>query len=66
MLQGTADAALAGGCGVGEALEPGVRVWGRVARWAAWGALGKYRGPRCPQPAKAAAQAARTTVLTRI
>lgn len=41
MPQGAAEAALAGGCGVGAAPEPGVRVWGRVARWAAWGALGK-------------------------
>jgi hypothetical protein len=59
----------AGGWGAEVAVEgaaPGVSVSGRVARWAAAGPEGRYSGPRWPQPAMAAALAARTTVLTRI
>ncbi len=49
-----------------EGVAPGVSVSGRVARWAAAGSEGRYSGPRWPQPAMAAALAARTSVLTRI
>ena len=44
----------------------GVSVCGSVARWLAAGPLGRYRGPRWPQPARAAALTARTSALTRI
>jgi len=49
-----------------EGVAPGVSVSGRVARCAAAGPEGRYSGPRWPQPAMAAALAARTSVLTRI
>lgn len=49
-----------------EGLAPGVSVSGRVARCAAAGPEGRNKGPRWPQPAMAAALAARTSVLTRI
>ena len=62
-----ADAAEAGGgASVVLGALPGVKVCGSVARWLAAGPEGKNRGPRCPQPARAAALAARTSVLTRI
>lgn len=44
----------------------GVSVCGSVARWLAAGPVGRYNGPRWPQPKRAAALAARTSVLTRI
>lgn len=47
-------------------LLAGENVCGKVARcWAAV-SVGRYKGPRCPQPVKAAALAARTMVLTKI
>jgi len=63
VFQRGADAEAAGGCAGLAVPTPGVKVWGRVARCAAAGLLGKYRGPRWPQPARAAALAARTSVL---
>ncbi|BCN37575.1 hypothetical protein ALDI51_08940 [Alicycliphilus denitrificans] len=43
----------------------GLSVSGRVARCAAAGSVGRYSGPRWPQP-RAAALSARAIVLTRI
>ena len=58
--------ALAAGDGAVLVSLPGVSVCGSVARWLAAGPVGRYNGPRWPQPKRAAALAARTSVLTRI
>lgn len=67
------EAAAAGAAGVAALpvelvllSRAGVRVSGSVARCEAAGPVGKYSGPRWPQPTAAAALAARTSVLTRI
>jgi len=56
----------AAGAGEGAALAslPGKSVCGSVARCPAAGPVGRYSGPRWPQPMRAAALAARTSVLT--
>jgi len=56
--------AVAAGVGALLASLPGVSVCGSVARWLAAGPVGRYNGPRWPQPTRAAALAARTSVLT--
>ena len=43
-----------------------IRVWGRVARWAAAGSVGRYSAPVWPQPPRVTALNARTRVLTKI
>jgi len=65
MFQRGCEALAAGGGAVLVSL-PGVSVCGSVARWLAAGPVGRYNGPRWPQPKRAAALAARTSVLTRI
>ena len=60
-----------GVCGHGAGLlagraADGIRVWGRVARWAAAGSVGRYSAPDWPQAARAAMLSARTRGLTRI
>ena len=66
MFQRGCEALAAGDGAVLVSLLPGVRVCGSVARWLAAGPVGRYNGPRWPQPERAAALAARTSVLTRI
>ena len=73
---GTGAGAVTAGAGAGVVSAlPGVvdvaslrgdSVSGRVARCAAAGPVGRYSGPRWPQPTTAAALATRTNVLTRI
>jgi len=67
--EAAAAGAAAAGAGVSRVFSLpalGVSVCGSVARWLAAGPLGRYNGPRWPQPARAAALAARASALTRI
>ena len=64
---GRAEDGLAGaGSSAAFTALAGHKVWGKVARLAAAGSVGKYSGPCWPQADRLTALSARTRVLTRI